>query len=355
MTTNEKGVSKERLFAYVKETTALAKECGIVERAKAAKTGNSTASTYQRLAKARLDLSSKEGGRLMEGVSARSWHTTRAALLHEAAKAFKAAREACDAAQREADWGTAARHAQNARRAVMAFRSVQDAQKPETTTPKRSARKTLPKAADWLGRAFAAASEVQKPAVAVLWAAGCRPAEIAMGVDVARRPGGVIVLNVPGAKVKADAGQPRRSIAIREDSEAGKALLAVLGDKQTMTVNRPAQRIGKDFADIRAKTGLNITAYSYRHQFAAEMKAKYGPETAGAEQIAAAMGHRVTKSQKHYGSKAQSQGGSGVIAVKAALPVKETRQRPAAAPSKPTKPQLRARLGMSQDSTDPSM
>ena len=26
MTTNEKGVSKERLFAYVKETTALAKE-----------------------------------------------------------------------------------------------------------------------------------------------------------------------------------------------------------------------------------------------------------------------------------------------------------------------------------------
>ena len=50
MTTNEKGVSKERLFAYVKETTALAKECGIVERAKAAKTGHSTASTYQRLA-----------------------------------------------------------------------------------------------------------------------------------------------------------------------------------------------------------------------------------------------------------------------------------------------------------------
>ena len=172
MTTNEKGVSKERLFAYVKETTALAKECGIVERAKAAKTGNSTASTYQRLAKARLDLSSKEGGRLMEGVSARSWHTTRAALLHEAAKAFKAAREACDAAQREADWGTAARHAQNARRAVMAFRSVQDAQKPETTTPKRSARKTLPKPRTGSARGVRGGKRGQKPAVAVLWAAG---------------------------------------------------------------------------------------------------------------------------------------------------------------------------------------
>ena len=76
MTTNGKGVTKERLFAFVKETTALAKECGIVERAKAGKTGDSTASTYQRLAKSRLDLSSKDGGRLMDGVSARSWHTT---------------------------------------------------------------------------------------------------------------------------------------------------------------------------------------------------------------------------------------------------------------------------------------
>lgn len=35
MTTNGKGVTKERLFAFVKETTALGKECGIVERAKA--------------------------------------------------------------------------------------------------------------------------------------------------------------------------------------------------------------------------------------------------------------------------------------------------------------------------------
>ena len=124
--------------------------------------------------------------------------------------------------------GTAARHAQNARRALTAFKSVQDAVKPETTTAKRSARKTLPKSADWLSRAYEAATDAQKPAVAVLWASGCRPAEIAMGVDVSKRKGGVLVIEIPGAKVKDDAGQPRRSIAIREDSEAGKALLAVL-------------------------------------------------------------------------------------------------------------------------------
>ena len=89
MTTNGKGVTKERLFRLREKTTALAKECGIVERAKAGKTRDSTASTYQRLAKSRLDLSSKDGGRLMDGVSARSWHTTRAALLHQTAAAFK--------------------------------------------------------------------------------------------------------------------------------------------------------------------------------------------------------------------------------------------------------------------------
>lgn len=352
MTTNGKGVTKERLFAFVKETTALGKECGIVERAKAGKTGHSTASTYQRLAKSRLDLSSKDGGRLMDGVSARSWHTTRAALLHQTAAAFKASREACDAAQRVQDWDTAARHALTARRALTAFKSVQDAVKPETTTAKRSARKTLPKSADWLSRAYEAATDAQKPAVAVLWASGCRPAEIAMGVDVSKRKGGVLVIEIPGAKVKDDAGQPRRSIAIKADSDAGKALLDVMGEDERMTIARPAQRIGKDFADIRAKTGLNITAYSFRHQFAAEMKDKFGAHTVGAEQIAQAMGHRVTKSQQHYGSRAQAKGGSGVIAVKAVVPIKETRQRPPK-PTKAQKPSL-IRQAMSREDSGPS-
>ena len=94
-------------------------------------------------------------------------------------------------------------------------------------------------------------------------------------IDVSKRKGGVLVIEIPGAKVKDDAGQPRRSIAIKADSDAGKALLDVMGQDERITIARPAQRIGKDFADIRAKTGLNITAYSFRHQFAAEMKDKF--------------------------------------------------------------------------------
>ena len=322
---------KTRLFAFVRETTERAKALEMGERVKASKAvSESTAGTYARLAKSRLDTSSETGGRLMDGVSARSWHTTRAALLHEATKAFMTARKACDVAQREGDITTAISEAKKARRALEAFKSVQDAEKPETTTAKRSARKTLPKSADWQGRAYEASTDAQKPAVAVLWASGCRPAEIGMGVDVSKRKGGtVLIIEIPGAKVKDNAGQPRRSIAITADSDAGKALIEVMGEKERMTIIRPAQRIGKDLATIREKTGLKITAYSFRHQFAAEMKDKYGAHTVGAEQVAQAMGHRVTRSQQHYGSRAQAKGGSGVLAVKAELPIRETRQRPA--------------------------
>lgn len=321
---------KTRLFAFVKETTTRAQALGMGERMKAMKeVSSSTASTYARLAKSRLDVSSETGGRLMDGVSARSWHTTRAALLHEATRAFVEARKACDTAQRAGDLVEAGWAAVRARNAITAVQAIHDAAKPSQTAPKKSARKTLPPSPEWSKRAFEAATDAQKAAVAVLWASGCRPAEIAMGVDVRRARNGIIVLEVPGAKVKADAGQPRRTIGIKVDSEAGKALLQILGDAQQVNVVRKAHRIAKDFEDIRRKTGLKITAYSMRHQFAAEMKTLYGAHTAGAEQIAAAMGHRVTRSQQHYGSKSQAHGGSGVVAVKAVLPVKETRQRPA--------------------------
>ena len=114
-----------------------------------------------------------------------------------------------------------------------------------------------------------------------------------------RGPKGVVVIDVPGAKVRENAGQPRRSVAIDPQSGPGQALLALLGDAPAMTVKRGADRIRKDFADIRRRlgVGLGLSAYSFRHQFAAEVKAKYPPTPAGAEQVAAAMGHRTTKAR----------------------------------------------------------
>lgn len=325
---NEK---RARLFAFVKATTQQAQAAGVVDKAKAGReVGQATEATYKRLAASRLDLSSQDGGRLMEGVSARSWHTTRAALLHEAAAGYIAARKACDEAQRAGDVDAAGRAAMRARRAVEAFERVGEATKPPASAPKASKRKSLPAAEGWQQKAYEAATPAQQGAVAVLWAVGCRPAELEQGVDVRRGKGGVIVVDVPGAKVRANAGQPRRSVAIDPNSGPGRALLVLLGDAPAMTVRRRADRIRKDFADIRRRLGLaaGLSAYSFRHQFAAEVKAKFPPTPAGAEQVAAAMGHRTTKSQRHYGTKAQAKGGGGVLAVKAAMPVKDNRATP---------------------------
>ena len=44
-----------------------------------------------------------------------------------------------------------------------------------------------------------------------MWATGCRPAEIERGVTVRRVQGG-IEIEIPGAKVTATNGQPRRKI-----------------------------------------------------------------------------------------------------------------------------------------------
>ena len=96
--------AKARLFALSVRPPRRRRLSGWA-KAKAARTvRESTAGTYARLAKSRLDVSSETGGRLMDGVSARSWHTTRAALLHEATRAFVAARRRATWPRRQATW-----------------------------------------------------------------------------------------------------------------------------------------------------------------------------------------------------------------------------------------------------------
>lgn len=319
---------KARLFAFIQQTTKRAQAAGVVERMKAGRTvSEKTAKTYERNARARLDLSSDGGGRLLEGVSGRSFHAIRAALLHEAARLYGEARKAADEANRAGDHAGQVEAAKRARRAVEAFEGVSTAKKPPTEAPKNTKRKTVPRAEDWQARLYEAATPAQKPAVAVLWAVGCRPAELEMGVDIRRGKNGLILVEVPGAKVSEVSGQPRRVIGIKGDTPQGEALAALLDDQGRATIQRRAVRIRQDFQDLREKTGLqNVSAYTFRHAFAADMKAKFGQSGPGAEKVAEAMGHRVTKSQKHYGNAKQSKdGGKSVVAVKAVEPVKETR------------------------------
>jgi hypothetical protein len=314
-----------KLIAFVRETHRLAGETDIVERGKAGReVSEATAKDYARVGRARLDLEDDSGGRLMDGVSRQSWDHHRAALRHEAAMAFRAHRSACDRAQRSQDLQTAARHAWASRVALRAFTAASEAKRPpERSSPRKSKRKTLPKGDGWQKRAWEAATAAMRPALACGWI-GARPNEIGLGVALEwlqTRQGEVIQVRIRGAKVTDHSGQPERVLWISTTSLEGQALLSAIPEGATRTeVRRGAKRISLDWSQrIRPRLGGKPSAYSLRHQFAANLKAQgFDPI-----QIAKALGHLSVKSQKRYGSASQGQGGGvGLVAVDATRDVR---------------------------------
>ena len=332
----------QELHALVRWTSAAGTAAGMPDRAKAADgIGPATAETYGATVARRMDLAAPGGGKLMDGVSAASWHATKAALAWGAVRAWRDARRVCDQqqriakdkdkpeAERRAAWSRAWAGAERAAAAVEALERIESAIRPEPSAPRQTKRKTLPKMSTWQAEVYKVATPVQRPAVAVLWATGCRPAEIERGVDVVRDRHGRLIVVIPGAKVRDahGAGQPQRALLIDEATEAGKVLAELLGDQRLLTVQRRAARLNKDFEAIREHLPWRISPYSMRHQVAANLKSELGPE--GAEIVAAALGHRTTASQSRYGSVKQAQAGGGAIrAAEATHAVKETRARP---------------------------
>ena len=303
-------MDRETLIAFVRETHRLAGETDVVDRAKAGREiSPATARDYARVGQSRLDLDDASGGRLMAGVSRQSWDHHRAALRHEAAMLFSAHRSACDRAQRSRDLLTAEKYARASRAALRAYTAVSEAERPpDRSAPRKSKRKTLPKGADWQERAWEAATPAMRPALACGWV-GARPNEIALGVALERtftERGEAIRVTIRGAKVTDRSGQPERTLWISVHSPEGRALLSAFPKGEFRTeVRRGAKRINEDWCNrIRPRMGGRPSAYSLRHQFAANLKA------AGLSpvEIAKALGHLSVKSQKRYGSSSQGQG-----------------------------------------------
>lgn len=309
--------TKAQLFAAVKRTTALVKETkGILDRVGSVKSDD-TIALYRRLAENRVQVTAEGAGRLMEGVTAQSWHTTRAAVLYKLAEECSRWRGVTD---RTLDLSEAIDAAKRARQAVLAYQRVLAMKKPEPEKPRRSKRSTLP-LMRWQRMAFDAATKNQRAAVAVMWATGCRPAEIESGVTI-RRDGDALVIEIPGAKVTADKGQPIRRIAVDPVSEVGQIIVMMLGTQQEARVQRKAKRIAADFVDIRRRSGLGaISAYSFRHQSASDMKGR-GDDPV---KIAEALGHASTRTQSRYGSPSKGQKGGPIIGAEAERPVRAAR------------------------------
>jgi len=316
--------TKAKLFAFVKETTAVVKATtGILERVGSVKS-DATIALYRRLARSRVQVTAKGAGRLMDGVTAQSWHTTRAAVLYQLADECRRWRGVTD---RTLDLAEAVDAAKRARHAVLAYRQVLAMTRPEPEKPRRSKRSTLPRMR-WQRVAFDAATKGQRAAVAVMWATGCRPAEIERGVTI-RRDGDALVIEIPGAKVTAGKGQPIRRIAVDPASEVGRIIAMMLGNRQGARVQRKAKRIAADFVDIRRRSGLGaISAYSFRHQSASDMKGR-GDDPV---KIAEALGHASTRTQSRYGSPSKGHKGGPIIGAEATREVRIGRD-PAAAPA----------------------
>lgn len=321
---------KQELYAYIRETTRLGDEIGVVERLKASKSISAeTRADYDQIGARCIDLESDQLGPLMKGVSAMSWHKMRAALLYGSSRQYKDHRQACDKAQRSGDMDAARDHAIMARRAVLAFETISEASRPDVAKKRASKRGSIPRSDHWQAQVYAAATPVQRLSVALMWATGCRPVEIEKGVSVkilTKEEDGreYILVTIAGAKITERSGQETRYLVIDPKCPAGIALVNEMRGEREIVITRPAERLNKDFKRIREKTGFKVSPYSLRHQFAANLKAEWGADAA--DGIAVAMGHAVTRSQGRYGSVRQAQkSGSGVIDVKATREIKETR------------------------------
>lgn len=334
-------MTKPQLFDAVRRAGDRAKELDVAALNEAAKTiSDRTRGQYARIIKRRLI---DTNGPDMEGVSRASWYPTRAAIRAGLADTYRVAKRDYDKASRAGDMDWAVRCIQMATKALDDLEAISRIPAPAPVKVQQSARQHLPKSVKaWQARVYQEATMTMKPAIAVMWATGCRPAELEQGVDVYLGDGGALRVRIPGAKVceKNKSGQPVRVLEISKDSQAGKALLAALDGKNRVLVQRKASRISKDFLEhIRPKLpkGWQVSAYSFRHQASANLKADLG----NAVVVARALGHQSTRSQQHYGTKGQRQSGGGaVLDAKATHQVRETRGLVLHPPVKPSGPSL---------------
>lgn len=195
--------------------------------------------------------------------------------------------------------------------------------KAKPTTSKRGDLAGLP--ADWRARLFTATeSSREKPsklrlAVAILWATGCRPAEIEGGVDVQMHEGQLVITiksakvgTIDNGEVIAQRGLEVRRVYLDPSRTPATALLARLTAAGPITVqhNKNSLRtrvneLGR-LALAKLKNAPSISPYTFRHAVGCDLKSC---DTLTDEQRAMAMGHLSTESLTRYGRRRRGGGG----------------------------------------------
>ena len=173
----------------------------------------------------------------------------------------------------------------------------------------------------------------------VLALTGCRPSELVHGIDVWRGKDEVtgkllIHFRIRGAKVKDSQGQPLRTISY--DTNDPHPLVVVVNE---LLDTQPEPRV---FAQVRSAVNLTveirrlahslwpkhkqpITAYCFRHQFAADLKANGDDEA-----TSRGLGHISAETRRLYGTAGQASKGHRLrpLRVEVERPVKPRRRGP---------------------------
>jgi len=239
-----------------------------------------------------------------ETQSKRTYYVRRAALIYFAGEELK-----------EAVSTKTAKKAAQAMMVLAKFLSTPSAQNSQTggaacpvvshrnRISKRRSLQDLP--IDWREQLIAGASKANMRAALLLLAAtGVRPSEIENGVTVAAVPGGVRI-SVLGTKTDRGHGQPLRVFEVfsklaKQLGALGDQIIKVDSANQLSTM---AGRLGRKlFGRKRTST---VSAYSFRHLFASELKAS----PLNGLDVSAILGHAVSDTKKSYGCAKQGRNG----------------------------------------------
>lgn len=164
---------------------------------------------------------------------------------------------------------------------------------------------------DWQDRMFNHLRDINSkylPVLSLLAVAGCRPAEVEKGVKVSRH-GDSLLIEITTAKTHgAVYGQVVRSFTVKENSQSFYHLYNLVATGQQTIKIDSAKNLGEQIRKFNDRLFPNlstkISAYTYRHNFAALIKASL--TSIG---VAVALGHSNDKSQSYYSRGKKSAGG----------------------------------------------
>jgi integrase len=315
---------RQGLFDAVKKARAILKQLPV------RKVSDKTAAEYHREfarmhARGAGDLRPEAGT-----TSKRTYYRRRAALTWGAQQALEQMLREQDRAQKAGDWNQVRRVLASMTDVISLLERYPPQREPgegltenrqcpiENPAPRKSKKAGLAKLpADWREQLWSILPPASKyrSAIAVLELAGARPSELVAGVDVVS-DGENLHITIYGTKRGVDGqhGRESRTITLAVDTPQAKWLWRAAAESTGGV--RVTVESAKRLADEVARLGRRlwprkrdtVSPYTYRHAFAADVKTQHPEDW---DTIAAALGHSVPETQRHYGRAKQSRGGGG--------------------------------------------